>query len=52
VPEAWEFVERGLIAADDFRDFMFVNPVQLHAGMNPDFFVGTRIEKETARCSI
>jgi len=30
---------------DDFRDFMFANPVRLHAGMNPEFFAGTRVEQ-------
>ena len=44
VAESWELVERGLMKADDFRDFMFVNPLRLHGGMNPDFFKGTRIE--------
>jgi len=34
---------------DDFRDFVFVNPIKLHAGMNPDFFKGTVIEKEAER---
>ena len=28
----------------DFRDFTFLNPVRLHAGANPDFFAGTRVE--------
>jgi predicted TIM-barrel fold metal-dependent hydrolase len=44
VRESWELVERGLLSADDFRDFMFRNPLRLHGGMNPDFFKGTRIE--------
>lgn len=44
VAESWELVEHGVMKADDFRDFMFVNPLRLHAGMNPDFFTGTRIE--------
>ena len=33
---------------DDFRDFAFANAVRLHGGMNPDFFVGTVVEKEAA----
>ena len=45
VAEAWELVENGVMNADDFRDFMFVNPLRLHAGMNPDFFTGTRVER-------
>ena len=44
VAEAWELVEHEVMRPDDFRDFMFVNPLRLHAGMNPDFFTGTRIE--------
>jgi predicted TIM-barrel fold metal-dependent hydrolase len=44
VAEAWEGVDDGRITEDDFRDFVFVNPVRLHAGANPDFFRGTVIE--------
>ena len=44
--EAYEMVEHGLISESDFRDFTFVNPVSLHAGMNPNFFKGTVVEKE------
>jgi hypothetical protein len=47
--EAWELVEDGLIGENDFRDFVFTNPVKLLAGMNPDFFRGTAVEPETAR---
>jgi len=45
VVEAWELVEHGLITEDDFREFMFWNPVELHARTNPDFFNGTRVEQ-------
>jgi hypothetical protein len=44
--EAYEQVEHGVMSADDFRDFAFTNPVRLHAGMNPDFFDGTRVERQ------
>jgi predicted TIM-barrel fold metal-dependent hydrolase len=44
--EAYEGVERGLMSEQDFRDFVFINPVKLHCGMNPDFFKGTTLEKE------
>ena len=44
--EAYELIEDDLIGADDFRDFTFTNPVNLHAGMNPDFFKGTVVEGE------
>lgn len=42
--EAWESVERGMLTEEDFRDFVFANPVRMHAGMNPDFFKGTVLE--------
>ncbi|HSR55614.1 MAG TPA: amidohydrolase family protein [Alphaproteobacteria bacterium] len=42
--EAYELVEKGLLDEDEFRDFVFVNPATLHAGMNPDFFAGTVVE--------
>ncbi|HJU29484.1 MAG TPA: hypothetical protein VJ718_09950, partial [Candidatus Binataceae bacterium] len=44
--EAYEGVEHGLMSAEDFRDFVFINPVKLHCGMNPDFFKGTVLERE------
>ena len=46
--EAWELVESGAIDESQFRDYAFVNPALLHARMNPDFFAGTRVEKEVA----
>jgi hypothetical protein len=42
--EAHEGVERGLMSEEDFRDFVFMNPIKLHCGMNPDFFKGTILE--------
>jgi predicted TIM-barrel fold metal-dependent hydrolase len=48
--EAHELVDKGLLAEDDFRDFVFGNPVRLWAGTNPDFFKGTVIEKQAAEC--
>ncbi|MGH7986912.1 MAG: amidohydrolase family protein [Candidatus Binataceae bacterium] len=42
--EAYELVDDGLITSDDFRDFVFTNPVRLWAGNNPDFFKGTVVE--------
>jgi hypothetical protein len=48
VPEAYELVEDELITKDDFRDFMFVNPVRFWGEANPNFFKGTRVEKEAA----
>ena len=42
--EAWELAEHGLITEDDFRDFVFANPVRAKAQVNPDFFRGTVVE--------
>ena len=44
--EAYELVEDKLINEQDFRDFVFVNPVKLWAGNNPDFFKGTVVEAQ------
>lgn len=49
VEEAFELVDDGHIDMAAFRDFMFINPVRLHAGMNPDFFKGTCIEAPVAK---
>jgi predicted TIM-barrel fold metal-dependent hydrolase len=46
LPEAYELVEDELLSDDDFRDFMFANPVRFYAEANPNFFRGTRIEKD------
>jgi len=48
LPEAHELADDGLIEESDFRDFVFTNPVEFWGGMNPDFFKGTRVEKEAA----
>ena len=42
--EAWEMVEHGLITEKNFREFTFTNVVELHGGMDPDFFKGTVVE--------
>ena len=47
--ESYDLVETGHLSKDDFRDFTFANPVELHASMNPDFFRGTVIEDDVAR---
>jgi len=47
--EAYELVEHKLITPQDFRDFVFTNPVKLWCGMNPDFFKGTRVEASVAK---
>jgi len=40
-------VEPGQITADNSRDFTFSNPVELHAGMNPNF-LRDLVEKQAA----
>ena len=52
VAEAFELVERGVIGVTEFREFMFLNPVRLHAGANPRFFDGTVVEAAAAAASI
>jgi hypothetical protein len=47
--EAYELIERELIDEADFADFTFTHPAMLHAGMNPDFFRGTVVEREVAQ---
>jgi predicted TIM-barrel fold metal-dependent hydrolase len=49
VVEAHELVEDGFITEEDFKEFMFWNPAELHAGMNPDFFKGTVVEDDVAK---
>lgn len=55
VVEAYELVEDGDMTGQDFREFVFTNPVELQMGMNPDFFKGTVVEEaarqEMARAS-
>ena len=41
LPEAWEMVDHGWITEDDFRDFVFTNPMRF---FGPQFFKGTRVE--------
>jgi predicted TIM-barrel fold metal-dependent hydrolase len=44
--EAYELVEQGVISEDDFRQFVFTNPVELWTGLNPDFFKKTVVEQQ------
>jgi predicted TIM-barrel fold metal-dependent hydrolase len=46
--EAYELVERAILDADQLREFVFVNPVRFYASLNPDFFVGTAIERDVS----
>jgi hypothetical protein len=43
-------VERGLIDEHEFEALTFSNAVRLHAGANPAFFAGTRVEAAAQRC--
>lgn len=47
--EAYELVEAGKITAENFRDFVFVNPAKLWTDMNPHFFKGTVVEQDVAK---
>ena len=49
VPEAYELVEHGMLNEADFHRFMFGNAVNLHGGMNANFFKGTVVEAAAAR---
>jgi predicted TIM-barrel fold metal-dependent hydrolase len=44
--EAYEGVEDGIITEEDFRDFVFGNPVRFWTGTNPHFFKDTAIESQ------
>jgi predicted TIM-barrel fold metal-dependent hydrolase len=47
--DAYELVEKGLLDEGAFRDFVFRNPARFYTSVNPDFFVGTRVEAEAAQ---
>jgi len=49
LPEAWEQVEHGLLAEDEFREFVFGNPVELWTATRPDFFRGTAVEGDVEK---
>ncbi len=42
--EAYEGVEEGILSEEDFRDFVFGNPVRFWTSVNPHFFKGTAVE--------
>jgi hypothetical protein len=46
--EAHESVECGRMTADDFRAFVFSNPVKFYTDTNPHFFDGTIVESDVA----
>ena len=48
LPEAFELVEKGLLDHDDFRAFVFDDPVRLFRSGNPDFFADTVVASAAA----
>ena len=46
--DAYELVEAEVLSEEDFRSFVFTNPVDLFTGMNPRFFDGTVVEQDVA----
>jgi predicted TIM-barrel fold metal-dependent hydrolase len=52
LPEAYELVENGHIDEDQFRAFVFDNPVRLWTGMNADFFRGTVVDTAVSKALI
>lgn len=42
--ETHEAVEDGLLSEEDFKDFVFTNPVTLQTKLNPAYFKGTCVE--------
>ncbi len=46
--EAFELVERGILDADQLRDFLCTNPLRFYGSLNPDFFTGTAVERYAA----
>ena len=49
LPEAHELVEKEILNEEDFKEFVLTNPVRFYTSLNPDFFVGTRVEEVAAR---
>jgi predicted TIM-barrel fold metal-dependent hydrolase len=47
--EAWELVEDGIVAEEDFRRFCFTSPVALWTANNPRFFEGTAVAEAVAK---
>ncbi len=46
--ESWDLVEAGVIAAADFKAWVFDNPYRFYTQANPDFFKGTAVERAAA----
>lgn len=46
--EAQESVDRGLMSEQDFKDFVFTNPMTVQTRVNPDYVKGTALEGAVA----
>ena len=46
--EAFELVERGILDAESFREFVGTNPLRFYSSLDPSFFAGTAVEREAA----
>jgi hypothetical protein len=46
--EAYELVERDILDAESFREFVWANPLRFYSSLDPGFFAGTAIEREAA----
>ena len=47
IAEAWELVDDGVLDAEEFRAFVFDNPLRFYGGTNPEFFRGTVLESHS-----
>ena len=46
--EAWELVEAGCLDEGQFREFSFLNAIDLYTKTNPAFFEGTAVASQVA----
>jgi predicted TIM-barrel fold metal-dependent hydrolase len=46
--EAHELVDDGLLDEEQFRAFVFENPVRFYGSLDPDFFAGTSVDRHAA----
>jgi predicted TIM-barrel fold metal-dependent hydrolase len=47
--EAWELVEDGVVAEEDFRRFAFASPAAFWTAGNPAFFAGSAVAEAVAK---
>jgi hypothetical protein len=47
--ESHRLVEKGILSDEDYRDFVFTYPAQLHLKANPEFFADTAIADSVAQ---